>query len=95
MPDDASRVNTVEGDNKLKVQFKSLKFIEPAQVLGSIDDLVGMDDIKAEVEHPTPAYDTDVDEAVKSEGDSDVSIEDVPIALALSPPGGLMLTHRR
>ena len=34
---------------QLKVQFKSLKFIEPAQVLGSIDDLVGMDDIKAEV----------------------------------------------
>ncbi len=32
-----------------KGQFKSLKFIEPAQVQGSIDDLVGMDDIKAEV----------------------------------------------
>jgi cell division protease FtsH len=30
-------------------QSKSLKFIEPAQVHGSIDDLVGMDDIKAEV----------------------------------------------
>ncbi len=34
---------------QLKVQFKSLKFIEPTQVHGSIDDLVGMDDIKAEV----------------------------------------------
>ena len=34
---------------QLKGQFKSLKFIEPGQVHGSIDDLVGMDDIKAEV----------------------------------------------
>jgi len=34
---------------QLKGQFKSLKFIEPAQVHGSIADLVGMDDIKAEV----------------------------------------------
>lgn len=34
---------------QFKGQFKSLKFIEPAQVSGSIDDLVGMDDIKAEV----------------------------------------------
>ena len=34
---------------QLKGQFKSLKFLEPAQVHGSIDDLVGMDDIKAEV----------------------------------------------
>jgi cell division protease FtsH len=34
---------------QLKGQFKSLKFVEPAQVSGSIDDLVGMDDIKAEV----------------------------------------------
>ncbi|MDD5248230.1 MAG: AAA family ATPase [Rhodocyclaceae bacterium] len=34
---------------QFKGQFKSLKFIEPAQVHGSIDDLVGMDDIKAEV----------------------------------------------
>jgi cell division protease FtsH len=34
---------------QLKSQHKSLKFIEPAQVHGSIDDLVGMDDIKAEV----------------------------------------------
>ncbi len=34
---------------QLKSQFKSLKFIEPAQVHGSIADLVGMDDIKAEV----------------------------------------------
>ena len=34
---------------QLKGQFKSLKFIGPAQVQGSIDDLVGMDDIKAEV----------------------------------------------
>ncbi|HEY8158641.1 MAG TPA: AAA family ATPase [Methylobacter sp.] len=34
---------------QLKSQHKSLKFIEPAQVQGSIDDLVGMDDIKAEV----------------------------------------------
>jgi cell division protease FtsH len=34
---------------QMKGQFKSLKFLEPAQVQGSIDDLVGMDDIKAEV----------------------------------------------
>jgi cell division protease FtsH len=34
---------------QLKLQYKSLKFIEPSQVRGSIDDLVGMDDIKAEV----------------------------------------------
>jgi len=34
---------------QLKSQRKSLKFIEPTQVQGSIDDLVGMDDIKAEV----------------------------------------------
>ena len=34
---------------QLKGQFKSLKFIEPTQVHGSIHDLVGMDDIKAEV----------------------------------------------
>jgi cell division protease FtsH len=34
---------------QLKGQFKSLRFVEPAQVQGSIDDLVGMDDIKAEV----------------------------------------------
>jgi cell division protease FtsH len=33
----------------LKGQFKSLKFLEPGQVHGSIDDLVGMDDIKTEV----------------------------------------------
>ncbi len=34
---------------QLKGQFKALKFIEPGQVHGSIDELVGMDDIKAEV----------------------------------------------
>lgn len=34
---------------QLRGQFKSLKFVEPAQVSGSLDDLVGMDDIKAEV----------------------------------------------
>ena len=34
---------------QLKAQYKSLKFIEPNQVSGSINDLVGMDDIKAEV----------------------------------------------
>jgi cell division protease FtsH len=34
---------------QFKGQFKSLKFVEPTQVLGSIDELVGMDDIKAEV----------------------------------------------
>lgn len=33
----------------LKGQFKSLKFLEPGQVHGSIEDLVGMDDIKREV----------------------------------------------
>ncbi|MBC7604910.1 MAG: AAA family ATPase, partial [Ramlibacter sp.] len=34
---------------QLKGQFKALKFLEPSQVHGSIDDLVGMDDIKTEV----------------------------------------------
>jgi cell division protease FtsH len=34
---------------QLKGQFKSLKFLEPQNIHGSIDDLVGMDDIKAEV----------------------------------------------
>ena len=34
---------------QLKGQFKSLKFLEPHQVHGCIDDLVGMDDIKDEV----------------------------------------------
>lgn len=34
---------------QLKGHFKTLKFIEPSHVHGSIDDLVGMDDIKAEV----------------------------------------------
>lgn len=34
---------------QFKGQFKSLKFVEPTQVLGSIDELVGMDDIKTEV----------------------------------------------
>jgi len=34
---------------QIRNQYKSLKFIEPGQVHGSIDDLVGMDDIKAEV----------------------------------------------
>jgi cell division protease FtsH len=33
----------------LRGQFKSLKFLEPGQIHGSIDDLVGMDDIKSEV----------------------------------------------
>lgn len=34
---------------QLKGQFKQLKFIEPAQISGSLDDLVGMDDIKSEI----------------------------------------------
>jgi len=34
---------------QLKGQFKSLKFLEPGHVQGSIEDLVGMDDIKREV----------------------------------------------
>jgi len=34
---------------QIKGYSKSLRFIEPSQVHGSIDDLVGMDDIKAEV----------------------------------------------
>jgi len=33
----------------LRGQHKALKFIEPSQVQGSIDDLIGMDDIKSEV----------------------------------------------
>jgi cell division protease FtsH len=34
---------------QLRGQLKTLRFIEPGQVSGSIDKLVGMDDIKAEV----------------------------------------------
>lgn len=41
---------------QLKGQFKSIKFIEPGQVQGSIDDLVGMDDIKAEVHQIKDQY---------------------------------------
>jgi cell division protease FtsH len=40
----------------LKGQFKSLRFIEPAQVQGSIEDLVGMDDIKKEVRQIKDQY---------------------------------------
>ncbi|MDB5873919.1 MAG: AAA-metalloprotease-like protein, partial [Ramlibacter sp.] len=40
----------------LKGQFKSLRFIEPGQVQGSIKDLVGMDDIKAEVRQIKDQY---------------------------------------
>lgn len=40
----------------LKGQFKSLRFIEPGQVHGSIDELVGMDDIKAEVRQIKDQY---------------------------------------
>ncbi|MDP5238048.1 AAA family ATPase [Uliginosibacterium sp. 31-16] len=41
---------------QLKGQFKSLKFIEPSQINGSIDELVGMDDIKAEVSQIKDQY---------------------------------------
>jgi cell division protease FtsH len=40
----------------LKGQFKSLRFIEPQQVQGSIEDLVGMDDIKSEVRQIKDQY---------------------------------------
>jgi cell division protease FtsH len=40
----------------LKGQFKPLKFVEPGQVSGSIDDLVGMDDIKSEVSQIKDQY---------------------------------------
>lgn len=40
----------------LKGQFKSLRFIEPNQVHGSLDDLVGMDDIKTEVRQIKDQY---------------------------------------
>ncbi len=40
----------------LKGQFKSLRFIEPSQVHGSIGDLVGMDDIKKEVRQIKDQY---------------------------------------
>jgi len=40
----------------LKGQFKALRFIEPNQVEGSIDDLVGMDDIKSEVRQIKDQY---------------------------------------
>ena len=38
-------------------QRKTLKFIAPGQISGSIDDLVGMDDIKAEVAQIRDQYD--------------------------------------
>jgi len=41
---------------QLKLQYKSIKFIEPGQVHGSIEDLVGMDDIKAEVSQIKDQY---------------------------------------
>ncbi len=40
----------------MKGQFKSLRFIEPNQVQGSIADLVGMDDIKKEVRQIKDQY---------------------------------------
>ncbi|HZY16246.1 MAG TPA: AAA family ATPase [Ramlibacter sp.] len=40
----------------LKGQFKSLRFIEPGHVEGSIADLVGMDDIKSEVRQIKDQY---------------------------------------
>lgn len=47
----------------LKGQFKSLRFIEPGQVQGSIDDLVGMDDIKSEVRQIKDQYERRADYA--------------------------------
>jgi cell division protease FtsH len=47
----------------LKGQFKSLRFIEPNQVHGSIDDLVGMDDIKSEVRQIKDQYERRADYA--------------------------------
>ncbi|GBG13610.1 ATP-dependent zinc metalloprotease FtsH [Novimethylophilus kurashikiensis] len=41
---------------QMRGQFKSLKFIEPGQIKGSIDDLVGMDDIKGEVAQIVDQY---------------------------------------
>jgi len=41
---------------QFKGQFKTLKFIEPTNVAGSIGDLVGMDDIKAEVSQIKDQY---------------------------------------
>lgn len=41
---------------QLKGQFKQLKFVEPGQVQGSLHDLVGMDDIKAEVAQIADQY---------------------------------------
>ncbi|TFZ03196.1 AAA family ATPase [Ramlibacter rhizophilus] len=41
---------------QLRGQHKSLKFIEPAQVQGSLEDLVGMDDIKSEVSQIKDQY---------------------------------------
>ena len=44
-------------------------------------------DIKTEVVMPTPAYDNDVEECAKSEGESDESIDKVPITAEQSSPG--------
>jgi cell division protease FtsH len=41
----------------MKGQFKSLRFVEPQQVHGSLDDLVGMEDIKSEVRQIKDQYD--------------------------------------
>ncbi len=41
---------------QFKGRFRTLKFIEPIQVHGSIDDLVGMDDIKTEVSQIKDQY---------------------------------------
>ena len=45
-------------------------------------------DLKMEGAQPTPVFDTDEDEAVRSGGDSDVSIEGVPVTSAEAAPGG-------
>ena len=45
-------------------------------------------DIKMEGTQTTPVFDTDEEEAVRSGGDSDVSIECVPITSAEAAPGG-------
>ena len=48
---------------QMRGQIKSLRFIEPSQIHGSIDDLVGMDDIKAEVAQIKDQYERRVEYA--------------------------------
>ena len=61
--------------------------VEPG-VVADVDLANAVYDVKMEGAQPTPAFDTDEDEAVRSGGASDVSIEGVPITSADAAPSG-------